>query len=134
MAFKKVNERQWPLFVCAELAADSGDFAAASLVTAVVDLPPNAVVTGGGVLVDTAFNSTTNGLDVGDADDPDRYTSAVVDLKTVGYTALDGEFLRYPAGKTLTFDYTTTGTAPTTGKAYVLIEYVIVGRATENQP
>ncbi len=132
MSFRKNNERQWPLHAVVDI--DYADFQAASLNLAALDIPVNALIVGGQITVNTVFNSTTNGLDFGDATDPDRYTSAVVDLKTLGTTELDGEFLKYPSGATLQMDYTQTGTAPTQGNATLVVAYVIVGRATENQP
>lgn len=133
MAFKKMTGRQEILSAVVPILA--ADWQAGITLVPVADLPVGAILVGGGILVHTAFNSTTNSLDLGDAVDADRYTQAgVVDLKTPGFTAFDGEFLYYPNGVSITVDYVQTGAVPSAGLAYLVIEYVIVDRATEVQP
>ena len=98
-----------------------------------IDLPGNAVLAGGDVTVLTPWNSaTTATLKLGDATDDDRYTSAAIDLKTAGRTALtltsplvmnDGQNIR------LTMAYTVANA--TAGKVRVRVLFTIDGRVHE---
>lgn len=127
---KPANGRQYPLF--AEATINFDQIADTGVAVAAIKLPVNAIVVGGAVVVDTAFNTgTTAVLDVGDSTTGNRYKNDV-DLKTAGYTALvptgyvsDGaDILVTPA---------LVGTAATQGKVRVIVEYIISGRAHEVQ-
>ena len=92
-AIQKDQNRQWPLSL--ELTFnyddDFGDDSAAqtTVVVEVARLPVNARVTGGEIVVETAWdNGTTATVDIGDVTDPDRYTASPVDLTSTGRTAL----------------------------------------------
>lgn len=131
MAIKKADGRQW--VIAAVVKVEAADVEAGGQVVA--DLPAGARVVGGYIVVDTAFDSTTNTLDVGDSGQVDRYTSAApVDLQTLGDTALtvDGS-LTDDSTKYIVGTYAETGTAPTVGSARVIIEYVEDDRANEVQ-
>lgn len=101
-------------------------------IIAQVDLPANARVIGGEIVVLTAFDSTTNVVDIGDGVDPDRY-GAAVDLKTPGRTALVLTGNAYSAADSIDLTYTETGTAPTAGEARISVQYVVDGRAAFSQ-
>jgi hypothetical protein len=93
---------------------------------AVSELPPDAVVVGGQLIVQTAFSGGT--LDVGDADTADRYADGVAasvaktDLSVTGHQSAGTEEI-----------LVTPSAAPTSGEALLIIEYVREGRSNENQ-
>lgn len=98
-----------------------------------VKLPVGAVVIGGGVVVDTAFNTATSAvLDVGDATTANRYKDDV-DLKTAGYTALVPTGY-VSDGSDIVVTPALVGTAATAGAGRLVVEYYIQGRAQEVQP
>lgn len=95
-----------------------------------IKLPANAMLTGGRVITTEAWNSTsTDVLDIGDAGSQNRYLNdgniralaAVVPLVPTGYV--------YPTPTELTARWTSGGGTPSTGKATIIIEYIVIGRA-----
>ena len=98
---------------------------------AAIKLPVGAVVTGGAVIVDTAFDAATATVNVGDATTAARYKSAV-NVAATGLTAL------VPTG------YVSNGApiqvvptfadAVTVGSLRLQVTYVIGDRANEAQP
>ncbi len=113
MAIKKDNGRQYPLI--AKVA-----FAYSDLVSGVaaeaIDLPPNATIIGGELVIETAFNSaTTSVIDVGDGADPNRYTASSVNVKVAGRTALTLTGYRYTGKDTIDILWAETGAAATQG-------------------
>lgn len=97
----------------------------------IINLPYGAVVVGGEVAVETAFDTASWSVKVGDATTADRYLGAT-DRKAVGRTALvptgyvsDGGSVR------LTL---TNADVCTTGKATVRVMYTIRSRVNEVQP
>ena len=132
MAITKNGGRQYPLV--AEV-----DFTFADLATGVVypaiDIPANAVVVGGELVVTTAFNSGTSAvIEAGDGVVADRYLPTPVDLKTAGRTALTLTGYRYTAPDTIDVMATLAGTAATAGAGTLRVQYVIKDRAQEVQP
>lgn len=127
MAIKKNSGRQ-------QLIVASVDINFADLVSGAdlpaIDLPRNAVVTGGDVVVTTAFNSATSDvLNVGDASTGNRYLNAQsiaaagrTALAATGFTTTNGE----PA---VTVRWTGTGAAPTAGALRVCVHYYVKNRA-----
>lgn len=93
-----------------------------------VALPAGAIILGGGVLVQTAWDSTTATLDVGDSGNAARYADNAA-LKTVGYTELTKGFFN-AAGLDVQLVPAITGTA-TAGKARLIVQYAVAGVATE---
>lgn len=139
---KVVNGRQWPLVaeVVLNIALDSlwttgGAFqallAGGALVSDLIPLPPNAVVTGGALVVEVASDATTHTLAIGDSLSATRYLAAT-DLKTVARTALTSTGFR-GAGEDIRLTFAGTGT-PTTGRFTLHVMYYIVDKANENQP
>lgn len=102
---------------------------ATSLVTA--KLPVNAIVLRGAVHVETAFNGTTPTLAVGKVGATTQYVAAA-SLATVGVVALTAGFGIKATGEKVIL--TPSQTASTAGKGRLVIEYLIAGRAGENQP
>jgi hypothetical protein len=98
--------------------------------------PPGAVVIGGRVIVKTAFDSTTNTMDLGDSDDPDRYTEAgAIDLKDAdapasGFDML-GDGKAYDGSQKVRMTILNDGAA-TAGAAIVVVSMVVPGRQSEN--
>lgn len=98
---------------------------------AAIKLPVGAVVTGGAVIVDTAFDAATATVNVGDATTAARYKSAV-NVAALGLTAL------VPTGYVSNGDpirvVPTFADAVTVGSMRLQVTYVINGRANEAQP
>lgn len=98
-----------------------------------IALPAGAIILGGGVLVQTAFNSETSAaLDVGDSAGADRYV-ADVNLKTAGYTPFTGVGYFNQAGRNVTLTLAEAGATATAGKGRIIVEYAQAGVATETQ-
>lgn len=127
---KNVN-RQYPLV--AKVEFDYTSFGASGVAEEAVDLPAGAKVTGGALVITTAFNSaTSDAIDVGDGDAANRYLSAQ-DVKTaVGSFALTPTEKEYTAKDTVDIEWTGVGAAPSQGAGYLLLEYIIDDRANES--
>lgn len=97
-----------------------------------INLPQGACVVGGGLFVETAFNTTTYAVIVGDATTPNRYLSTA-DRKAVGYTALTPTELT-GSGENIRLTITPTGSTATTGKATLRVLFTIRGKGNENVP
>jgi hypothetical protein len=131
-------ERQYPLstdFI--EIAfGDLEDGVAADA----VDLPKNAVIVGGEVIVDEAWDGgeyldelDTPTLKVGDEDSATRYSSGV-DLTATGRTALTLTSFRYVEPSAILVLYEQAGGGdPEQGRARLRIEYTVQDRGNENQ-
>lgn len=139
MPILKDQGRQWPLSAELVITYDQ-DFGVDSAAnTAVIQeairLPVGARVVGGEIVVEEVWdNGTTATVDVGDSD-PDRYTASPVNLTSLGRTALTLDGLAVVAAdRDVSLDPIFAGTNATQGRAYLRIEYVIDGKANENQP
>lgn len=129
MAEIKNAGRQSPLV--AEVAFTFEDLVSA-VAKAAADLPAGATVVGGEVIIDTAWNTgTTDVLDVGDGDDPNRYSASAINLKVAGRTALTLTGYKYAAADTVDLTKTAVGTAPTQGAGRLHLNYILSGRASE---
>jgi hypothetical protein len=139
MPILKNQGRQWPL--SAELVVtydqDFGIDSAANttVIQEAIRLPVGARVVGGEIVVEEVWdNGTTATVDIGDTN-PDRYTTSAVDLTALGRTALLLDGLEVVAAdRDVSLDPIFAGTNATQGRAYIRIEYVIGGKANENQP
>lgn len=119
--------------VVAYVDVKAGDLAS-GVAGKAIELPPGAVIMGGDIVVKTAFNSaTTATLKLGDKVDDDRYTSAAVDLKTAGRTALTLTGYKHNVAEHLQALFAETGAAATLGLARVSISYYVEGRAEFSQ-
>lgn len=124
------EDYQWPLN-SGLLSFDFEDLVDGEGV-AVALLPPGAVITGGFVTVQTAWDSGTSAdLDVGDSDDPNRYTATSVDLTSTGVTELDLTGYKHANPEDLLLELTEGGTAATEGEAYITFTIVMEDRVSE---
>lgn len=126
--------RQYGLFAVfnitgADIAA--GRYTSGANIANALDLPSTYIIYGGYIYVATAFNGTTATVTVGDSGSSTRFGNAV-DLKTAAATALTNvPFYSGTIGGAL-MSVAWTG-SPTTGNAYVILEYLIPGRSNEVQ-
>ena len=98
----------------------------------VVGLPPNSVVTGGDVTVETVSNdSGTATVKVGDTASDARYLSAT-SIKSAARTALVPTGFR-GAGEDLRLTFANQNGDATAGKVTVRVTYIVSGRANETQ-
>lgn len=95
----------------------------------IINLPPGSIVVGGDVVRETAFDTATYTISIGDSGSATRYLGAT-DLKAVGRTALVPTGFRNTSGLNLRMSLTNADVC-TTGKAKVRVDYVIEGRANE---
>lgn len=123
-------DRQYPLTASVEI--NFGDVTPAGAYEA-FDLPSGAVVVGGEIIVDTAFNSSTNTLSLGDASSATRYANAV-NTQTPARTALTlTGFKTTGSQPNLIATSASTGATPTAGKVRINVSYIVTGRAQEVQ-
>lgn len=111
------------------------DFGAANLGGAAglfvtIPLPPNAVVVGGDITIETAFDTAGYDITVGDTADTDRYLVST-DLKAAGRTALTLTGYR-GAGENIVLGFTSDDVC-TAGKGTLRVQYIVSGRANESQ-
>lgn len=97
------------------------------------ELPAGAVVIGGDIKVLTAFNSATSDvLSIGDASSATRYLSAQ-SIAAAARTALTVPARQVTATEKVTATWTGVGAAPSAGLVHVTLQYIVPGRAVENQ-
>ena len=130
MAISIPDTRQYPLVANASFAF--GDLTS-GVGAAVFALPQNAVVTGGQVIIDTAFDSaTSDNIEVGDAADNNRYLTST-SIAAAGRTALvPSGYQVANANRNIEIEWTGVGAAPSAGAGRIQVEYIVEGRATEN--
>lgn len=116
-------------------AGNSVDFGAANLGGAagsfdIINLPPNAIVIGGDISTDIAFDTAGFDVIVGDSVDTDRY-HATADLKGLGRVPLlvTGYL---GVGNKIRLNFTSDDVC-TTGRMTVRVLYLIRGRVQEVQ-
>lgn len=104
----------------------------------IATMPPNSVVIGGRVVVLTVFaTSATNTIDVGDSDDTDRYTeTGAIDLQDADAPASGFEMLGdgkiYAGNQAIRVTLANATASATAGRALVVVNFVMLGRASEN--
>ena len=130
MAISKDSGRQYALvaevpFTLAQIAAGANP---------ALDLPAGAQITGGHLVIDTAFNSvTTDTIAVGDASTANRYLTAT-SVQALGRTALvPTGFKTTNTQPEILLTYAQTGAVASTGAGRLVVEYIIAARANENQ-
>ena len=126
------NHRQWQLSAVQGVAFD--DILTAGLSAITIELPPGAIIVGGGVLVTTPSDAAGVAiLDVGLTGAAADAFISDADLKTAAYTAFEtgvGTFL--PNGGTINLT-SAANTDDTASALQVLVHYVVVGRGNEVQ-
>lgn len=117
-----------------DTAGVSKDFGAASLAMSfdAINLPPNSVVVDGELVTETAFDTASYAVVVGDSVVADRYL-ATADRKGVARVALVPTGFRNVDALNLRIGIVNAD-ACTTGKATLRIGYIISGRANESIP
>lgn len=131
MTLKNDPGRQWPLVAKQEFTyADFGDGAVtASTIFELLEIPQNAIILGGLLVVTEAFNSSGAAtISIGDGDDPDRYLGDT-NLKATGATALVPTGYEYSAEDTIDGDVAIATGAATAGAGFLIVEYMVDGRA-----
>ena len=129
----KKNAGRQELIVATMLIAFA-DPAAYGTAEDAIDLPGGAVVTGGDVTVITPWNSATSAtLKLGDKLDDDRYTTAAIDLKTAGRTALTVTGYQTPIAESIKALLAQAGAGATAGLARVTVHYYVQGRSAFTQ-
>jgi hypothetical protein len=99
-----------------------------------LDLPVNAIVLGGDLVVTTAWNTATSAtLSIGDAGSATRYATTV-DLKTAARVALTLAGATHDATNNVLKALTAlSGTAATAGAARLTVNYIVKNRAAFTQ-
>lgn len=131
MPISQSSDRQYELEAIVDFGfADLAD----STVENAVELPSDAIITGGHVYISEVFNSTTSdSLIVGDTDDADEYLGAT-SIAALGLTALVPTGVKLTAGKYITVTHTAgTADTATTGIGQLVVRYIRQGRSNENQ-
>jgi len=107
-------------------------FSVAAPVADIIGLPPNAVVVGGDVTVETVSNDTgTATIAVGDSASASRYLAAT-SIKTAGRTALVPTGYR-GSGEDIRITLANQNGNATAGTVTVRVQYVVTGRTNEVQ-
>ena len=99
-----------------------------------IQLPVNAVVQAGAVVVKTAFNSATSDvIVVGDSASSNRYRASV-SIAAAGRQALTPTgYLTLTTTRGLQVTWTGVGAAPSAGALRLEVEYIVLGRGDANQ-
>lgn len=132
MAITKDAGRQYPMtayvdFTFADLTSGSG--------IAAIDIPPGATVTGGGLLISTAFDSgTSDTMSIGDSGVTTRYENAQDVKSAAGFWPLTLTGYKYTVPDTIDLLWTAVGTAATAGAGRLIVEYIMDNRANEVVP
>lgn len=137
MEVLKNADRQYSLWAEVNIAFDDGLTVAQAIGTGIqdlLDIPTGAVVVGGEIVVTEIWDSGTSAVvDVGDGDDPDRYTSSPVALTALGRTALTLTGFKYTGEDTIDIDPVLVGADASQGQATIRVEYTIEDRGHETQ-
>jgi len=131
MAITTSSDRQYELsaivdFGFADLTDSTADIA--------IELPSDAIITGGHLYISEVFDSTTSDvISIGDTDDDNEYLSAQ-SVQALGLTALVPTGLKLAAGKNITILHVAgTADTATTGIGQLVVNYIRQGRSNENQ-
>jgi hypothetical protein len=110
------------------IAAGSGAF------FGVTDIPPQAVILGGGLMITQVFNSTSSDTFVieDSSATPNQYKTSI-NGQALGYTALtdNGKQISTLAMQTIGLTWTPGSGTPTTGIGYLIIEYFLPNLSDE---
>lgn len=98
----------------------------------VINLPRGAIVTGGQLMVHTAFDTASYAVIIGDSSTANRFL-ATADRKAVATTALVPTSFRNTTGLNIRMEITNADVC-TTGKATLIVQFVVEGKADEVYP
>lgn len=130
MAITKHDARQQVISAWADF--DIADLTSATFAAA-IEVPMGAVVVGGRLVIDTAFDSgTTDVITVGDTVDDDEYKTNG-DGQSATAQALVPTGYVYTAKGNIGIKWTSDGTAPTEGAGRLFVEYVVTTRTQFTQ-
>ena len=132
MAITKNKGRQGVISAWVDIAF--GDVPTTATAYTAVDLPVGAIVVGGDLVVDTAWDTgTTATLSVGDASSAARYLGAT-SVKSTGRTALvPTGFVTTATQPAISVTTVISGTATTVGAARLRVDYIVRKRAAFSQ-
>ena len=135
MAIKKKSGRQTTIL--AHVAFTFADFSRVTTVKDVqkaIEIPKGAVILGGGIVIDTVFNSTTSDVvTVGDVTTDNRYKAAI-NAQALGLTALVPTGYKTAVSTDIVLTLVPTGVAmPTTGAGRLWVEYYVENRSQSDQ-
>ena len=127
MAITKQSGRQQPIEAWVDFTY--ADIPTTATAYDALDLPVNAIVVGGDLVVTTAWNTaTTATLSIGDVTTATRY-GTTIDLKTAARTALTLTGFTHTSVENLIKATTAfVGTAATAGAARLRVAYIVKGR------
>jgi hypothetical protein len=136
----KSSDRQYPMVAVLEIGrtalanSSPGINSNASVSSrAAFDVPAGAIITGGRLTVDTAWDTTgTATISLGDGGSGTRFLSTV-SLKTATTTPFSGLGYKYSAADTIDVVTALADSGGTAGAARLILEYVIAGRGNESQ-
>lgn len=132
MTTLSTHARQYQLTAVQKVVA--ADIIPSGLVPIAIELPPGAIVTGGGTLVVTPFNATGASLmDIGLTGGSATAFANDVNIEAAAYTAFAtgvGTYLPNGGSVSLT---SILAEGATTGELHVVVHYVVVGRGNEVQ-
>jgi len=128
------DTRQYPI---AAIATFTYEDMVGSTVVNLFKMQVGSIVISGFLNVNTTFaGGSTHDCDLGDATDPDEYSTTVIELDgTAGIPANNvtpSGFVTTSAEPDFVLTPISTGGDPTSGSATVFITYLVTGRAHEN--
>lgn len=126
-----------------EVIAATADFSfadvASGVYAAAVDLPPGAMVVGGGLAISTIFNSaTTDTFSIGDKEGTAAATATTYAATSADVTAATNIPVvptgkKYASAGSVGVVWTGTGAAPTAGVGRLTVQYIVDGRSAFSQ-
>lgn len=133
MATLKTHARQYQLSAIQKVTPTDA-IPSGALTDLSVELPPGAIVTGGGVLVVTPFNATGAALaDIGLTGGSATAFANDVNIESAGYTAFaTGVGTYLPNGGSVSIT-SVLAEGATAGEFHVIVHYIVVGRGNEVQ-
>jgi hypothetical protein len=128
MAIKKSSNRQYTLTASQAITFDEV-VGLSGVAQPAVQLPAGSSVLSCSVVIDTAFNSTTDAMAVTGG----GTTVTVSNAKSTGRTAGTVSGVVNAQDTDVTLAWTGTGGAPTSGAGRLIVSYVVNERSNENQ-
>jgi hypothetical protein len=113
--------------ICAQVEINHGDLVSGTAAEA-IDIPANAVILGGSLGVETAFNSGTSDAMVVTGPQSEALLGSS-DVQAAGPFALAAASKKTTVAGTVKVTLTSVGTARTAGKVRLSVLYAIVGRS-----